>query len=271
MSQPGSAPAIEIRHCTTLAEFEECVRLEHVTWGEEIAVPSGLFVVALHTGGQALGAFAGGKMVGFTLALAGSRGMQVANDPVRWVRKAFLHSHMTAVLPEFRDRGIGRGLKLFQREDAIRRGIDLIEWTFDPLELKNAYFNLIRLGAVARRLIPNCYGITASPLHAGMPTDRLVAEWWLLSDRVKSTVANEPFSKTGKAERLSLPANIGAIKAKDRATAIRIQDHLRGQLQKWFAKGYAVSGIETDGNIANYILEPAHAMTGSETAPKTEE
>src|ERR1700689_114357 len=91
---------------------------------------------------------------------------------------------MTAVLQNYRDRGIGRRLKLFQREDALQRGIHLVEWTFDPLEVKNAYLNFMRLGAIARRYLPNCYGVTTSPLHGGMPTDRLIAEWWLDSPRV---------------------------------------------------------------------------------------
>ena len=142
-----------------LAEYEECVRLEHSVWGEAIAVPSALFVVAHHTGGQVLGAFHEGNMAGFTLALAAMRS-----------GKAYLHSHMTAVLPEFRDRGVGRRLKLFQRQDALKRGIDLIEWTFDPLDLKNGHFNLVRLGAVARRYIPDCYGVTGEPA-ARRPAD----------------------------------------------------------------------------------------------------
>src|SRR6202043_2078925 len=107
-----------------------------------------------------LGAFRGSELVGFTMSIAGWR-----------ARQPFLHSHMTAVLDGFRDRSIGRRLKLFQRKDALARGIALIEWTFDPLITKNAYFNFMKLGAVARRYLPNAYGITTSPLHASIPTD----------------------------------------------------------------------------------------------------
>ena len=95
---------------------------------------------------------------------------------------------MTAVLSSLRDRRVGRQLKLFQREDALRRGIRLIEWTFDPLETKNAHFNINRLGAISRRYIPNFYGITSSPLHRGMPTDRLLVEWHLDSKRVIAAI-----------------------------------------------------------------------------------
>ena len=210
----SEAHEIEIRHCESLAEYETCVRLEIQTWGEHIAVPSAIFVVAHHTGGQILGAFDGHKMVGMTLALAGTR-----------AGKPFLHSHMTAVLPEYQNLGVGRRLKFFQRQDALRRDIRLIEWTFDPLELKNAHFNFVRLGAIARRFIPNCYGVTESPLHAGLPTDRLVAEWWLDSDRVKSILAENSLPTAAASQTISLPATLGELKAPGpricRAPAIR--------------------------------------------------
>ena len=148
LEAPGAQ--IRVRHCHGLEEFHACVELQWRVWGgaDIDLVPLPLFVLAAETGGQVLGAFAGaaeaGKMVGFTLAIAGAR-----------EGKPYLHSHMTAVLEEHRDRGVGRQLKLFQRQDALDRGIELVEWTFDPLELRNAYFNLVRLGAIVRRLLPN--------------------------------------------------------------------------------------------------------------------
>jgi predicted GNAT superfamily acetyltransferase len=247
----SSESEIEIRHCNTLEEFEECVRIEHLTWGPELAEPTGMFVVARHTGGQVFAAFDGEKMVGFTLALAGTR-----------AGKTFLHSHQTAVLPEYRDRGVGRALKLFQREDALSREINLVEWTFDPLELKNAYFNFVRLGAVARRLIPNCYGITPSPLHSGIPTDRLVAEWWLDSARVIAILEGQPMTERRSSERIPLPSNIGEIKSQDPEAAIRIQTGLRGQLQRAFANGQVATAIEARSPRTDYILEPDNQIAG---------
>src|SRR5262245_15815988 len=141
--------AIAIRACEGLDEFRACVALQREIWGEaelEI-VPDTIFVVAEHTGGQVLGAFDGERLVGFTLAMPGLRN-----------GAPYLHSHMTGVLGEYRDRGVGRMLKLFQRDEALSRDIRLIEWTFDPLEMRNAYFNLNRLGAIARRYLPNLYG-----------------------------------------------------------------------------------------------------------------
>jgi predicted GNAT superfamily acetyltransferase len=242
---------VEIRHCSTLAEYEDCVRVEHAVWGEEIAVPSAVFVVAHHTGGQVVGAFHEGKLAGFTLSLAAMR-----------AGKPFLHSHMTAVLTEFRDRGVGRRLKLFQRQDALKRGIELIEWTFDPLDIKNAHFNFVHLGAVARRYIPNCYGVTGSALHAGLPTDRLVAEWWLGSERVKSILADHAPPVKESAERVSLPAELAAIRESDRAAATRVQTGASEQFQKLFAKGYVATGVESRDGATNYLLEPAAAIAG---------
>ncbi len=242
---------IQVRLCGSLAEYEECVRLQREVWGEDIVVPSTIFIVAHHAGGQIIGAFDGAKMVGFTLALPGVR-----------EGKPFLHSHQTAVISGYRDRGVGRRLKLFQRYDALKRGIRLVEWTFDPLELKNAYFNLVRLGAVARRFIPNCYGVTDSPLHAGLPTDRLVAEWWLDSDRVKNILADNPLPLNGPAARVSLPSSIGEIKSSDRDEGARHQSRAREQFQKLFRGGCAATSIETVGATTEYILEPIAGLAG---------
>lgn len=242
---------IEIRQCHSLDEFEDGVRLERVIWGEEITVPAPIFVVADHTGGQVIGAFDGEKLVGMTLALAGFRGTL-----------RFLHSHMTAVLPEYQNRGVGRRLKLFQRQDALKRGIPLVEWTFDPLELKNAHFNLVRLGAVARRYIPDCYGVTESPLHAGLPTDRLVAEWWLDSVRVKEILAgNLPPANPG-VQRISIAANISELKKRDRASGERVQALTRQHFLKLFGKEFVATGVENRGDTTDYLLEPRDSVAG---------
>ena len=170
---------IQIRKCSALDEFHRCVELQKAIWGESDleTEPYVTFVVAHQTGGQVLGAFDGDTMIGFTMAVAGVRN-----------KTPYLHSHMTGVLPKYRDRKIGRALKVFQREEALSRDIRLIEWTFDPLETRNAHFNLNRLGAIVRTYIPNFYGVTSSPLHRGLPTDRLLAEWYLDSKRVVTAI-----------------------------------------------------------------------------------
>ena len=250
---------IEVRHCTTIEEYKSCVRLESVIWGIDTPVPTSMFEVAHHTGGQVLGAFSEGQMIGFTMAVAGVRDA-----------RPFLHSHMTAVLTDYRDKGVGRRLKLFQRQDALKRGIRLVEWTFDPLELKNAHFNLVRLGAVARRFIPDCYGVTESPLHVGLPTDRLVAEWWLDSDRVKNILADNAVPSKDTAARITLPTNLGDVKTKDREAGARVQADAREQFQRYFAERYVATAIERrDESTSEYVLERSNEIAGL-TLPKTQ-
>jgi predicted GNAT superfamily acetyltransferase len=247
---------ITVRHCHGLAECVACFELQRRVWGEsDVAVPTPIFVIAGETGGQLLGAFAGDasrqeNLVGFTLAIAGWRDSQ-----------PLLHSHMTAVLEEMRDRGVGRKLKLFQRDDALARGIELVEWTFDPLEVKNGYFNLMRLGATARRYLSDFYGITSSALHGGLPTDRLVAEWWLRSEEVRRVVAGQekpPRAKAAEQRRILIPAEWQRLKREDRDAALRTQGEIRQQFQEWFSRGYAATRMERSAEGACYVLEPWH-------------
>ncbi len=248
-SPEPASDGIVIRHCHGIAEYEACVSVEREVWksSDIDVVPIPLFVVASETGGQVLGAFHGNQLVGFTMAIAGWR-----------KRRPFLHSHMTAVLEGFRDHGIGRRLKLFQRDDALSRGISLVEWTFDPLVTKNAYFNLMRLGAIARRYLPNVYGVTTSPLHGSLPTDRLVAEWHLKSPRVRNILSgkaeNVPSSK--KTIRITIPSDADAIRNSDPEKTRALQSEVRAQFLKWFEKGYAATAVQPAQDGMDYILQP---------------
>jgi predicted GNAT superfamily acetyltransferase len=248
---PGKSGPIEIRHCHGLAEYERCVELERIVFGDQITVPSAIFIVAEHTGGQILGAFDGARMIGFTLALSGHHGA-----------KPFLHSHMTGVLAEYRDRGIGRQLKEFQRNDALKNGIDLVEWTFDPLEFRNAHLNFMRLGAVARRFIPNCYGVTNSELHAGLPTDRLIAEWWLDSPRAQEILAGRAATESRSARVISVPVAFAEQKTVDRESAARAQARVRGEFEQLFHAGYVATAMHARGDAMEYILQPAASIAG---------
>jgi predicted GNAT superfamily acetyltransferase len=231
---------VTIRHCHAIDEFEQMVELEIAVWKfvERDVVPSQMYVVASKIGGQVLGAFVGRKMAGFLLAYPGIRD----GSP-------YLHSHMAAVLPEFSDLGIGRRLKLAQREDALARGISLVEWTFDPLQSKNAYFNICRLGTIARRYLTNVYGNTTSPLHGGLPTDRLVAEWHLESDRVNDILGGiEPAQRPGT-ERVRI---ITDEASPDRVADI--QSQARERFLELFAAGYTVMWFEREPAGGSYIL-----------------
>src|SRR5438270_6070080 len=165
-------------------------------------IPLRMFVVAEKIGGQVIGAFVGDGLVSLRLAIPGFRGGH-----------SYLHSHMLAVRAQYRNAGLGRRMKFFQREDALARGFELIEWTFDPLEIKNAYLNLEKLGAIARRYNVNQYGITSSPLQGGLPSDRLIAEWWLKSKRVRNLLETGKRPEFAPVKKITVPAEIYAWKA----------------------------------------------------------
>jgi predicted GNAT superfamily acetyltransferase len=240
------AEGITIRKCCELKEFHACVEVQREVWGEadlEIE-PVTMFVVASITGGQVLGAFAGDKLIGFTLAVVGFRRGSV-----------YLHSHQTGVSAEYRDRGVGRMLKLLQRDEALARGIRLVEWTFDPLELKNAHFNLNRLGAICRRYLPNLYGVTTSPLHRGIETDRLVAEWHLDSPRVAAAIEDLAAPAIDAPAAIEVPADVEVGKQDAKRTQ-EVQARVREEFTKWFARGYAAVGVRREGKGTAYLLAP---------------
>lgn len=238
-----SDTGIVVRKCQALEEFRLCVALQREIWQEaDLEVePATLFVVAANTGGQVLGAFDGPRLVGYTLAVVGIRDNVI-----------YLHSHMTGVHADYRDRGVGRMLKLFQREEALSRDIRLICWTFDPLEMRNARFNLNRLGAICRKYLPNFYGVTSSPLHRGMETDRLLAEWHLNSPRVLASVSCAP---------AQIPEHFAAVEVPPESLADSVspaftQQRLRGEFTKYFQRGYAAVAVRNDAAAPAYVLCP---------------
>jgi predicted GNAT superfamily acetyltransferase len=147
-------------------------------------------------------------------------------------------------------------LKLFQREEALGRNIRWIEWTFDPLELKNAHFNLNRLGAICRRYIKDLYGVTTSPLHRGIPTDRLVAEWRLDSPRVIAAIGELAPVRTEAPAEILVPVGLEEWKSSDSEKAASVQARLREEFTRWFARGYAAVGMRTSALGTAYLLAP---------------
>jgi predicted GNAT superfamily acetyltransferase len=240
---------IQIRTPEDAQDMGVCVELQQRIWGYASldTVPDQIFIVAKKTGGQVMTAYDGDLPVGFALAFAAAR------DGL-----SYLHSHMVGVIEHYQNRGVGRLLKLAQREDALDRGINLIEWTFDPLQLKNAHFNIERLGAIVRHYIPNLYGRTTSPLHAGLPTDRLVAEWWVRSERVENVLAGNlrASSSVVARERIEIPADIRRICRDDPRTAEKIQSNVRDQFSANLSTGRAAAGFELTRDVGTYLLEP---------------
>jgi predicted GNAT superfamily acetyltransferase len=234
-----SASAVIIRRCQGLDELRACVALQKEVWNfsDDELVPLRMFVVAEKVGGQVMGAFDGKEMVGFALSVPGTRSGHL-----------YLHSHMLAVRKEQRNSGLGRRLKLLQREDALARGIELIEWTYDPLEIKNAYLNIEKLGAVSRRYNINQYGITSSPLQGGLPSDRLIAEWWLRSKRVETLIETGKNPAFEQKAAIEVPAQIYEWKAapETRNEAQQVQERNRDQFLRAFESGLTVLGYERD-------------------------
>jgi predicted GNAT superfamily acetyltransferase len=231
--------SITVRSCHGLDELRACVALQKEVWNFSDAdlVPPRMFVVAEKVGGQIIGGFKDSQLAGFAFAVPGVH-----------AGKPFLHSHMLAVREEYRNSGLGRRLKLFQREEALGRGFDLMEWTFDPLEIKNAYFNIEGLGAIARHYAVNQYGISSSPLQGGLPTDRLVAEWWLKSPRVENAVQRTSTAPFEAVKAIAVPAEIYEWKASPtmRVRAKETQDRNREEFLAAFAAGLTVMGYQRD-------------------------
>jgi predicted GNAT superfamily acetyltransferase len=240
MSQAKATPAtrpVTIRKCESLEEMRTGFALQKEVWQFTDAelVPVRIFVLANKIGGHVIGAFDQNQMVSFALALPAYRNGH-----------SYLHSHMLAVRAEYRNSGLGRRMKLFQREEALARGFELMEWTFDPLEIKNAYFNIERLGAIARRYNVDQYGITSSPLQGGLPSDRLVAEWWMKSRRVEGVLQSGRRARFEAEKQVEVPAEIYQWKsaAVSRPKALAVQQANREQLLQAFEQGLSVLGYE---------------------------
>jgi len=237
---------IVIASLTTEQQFREAVEVQRTIWGfEEVdLLPFRFFVVAVKVGGQLFGAFDGSRMVAFCLAIPG----------LKPGAKPYLHSHMLGVLDGYRDYGLGRRIKLHQREDALARGIDLIEWTFDPLELKNAWFNIEKLGAVVRRYVRNQYGMSSSHLQGGLPTDRCTAEWWIDSARVRSRTSGGEIVRPAVVDRIPYPVKIAEIRSAEPNRARDIQASNAARFETAFRNGLVVTGIGRTADTTEYLL-----------------
>jgi predicted GNAT superfamily acetyltransferase len=245
---------IEIRALHTVEEMNEAVCLQQLIWvfTDYELIPVRLFVTASKVGGQVFGAFDQGRMIGFCMAIPGIK--QPGN-------RSYLHSHMLGVMKEYRDAGVGRMLKLEQRKEALSRSLGLMEWTFDPLEIKNAYFNIERLGAIVPRYVLNQYGTTSSKLHYGLPTDRCVAAWLLDSARVETILAGGQPERPASVASISVPSEIYEIKANDPARARDIQQRVSDQFMEHISKGLAVTAFHRTPEAGTYIFTALHTTS----------
>jgi predicted GNAT superfamily acetyltransferase len=267
--------SIEIRDVARESEYVACARMQVDVWGfpEFDVVPAGMLIALHNYGGTCIGAFDGDRMVGFVCGCPG------------WEDgRAFHHSHMLAVLPEYRGQQIGENLKWAQRDRVLAQGLEVINWTYDPLQAPNANLNINRLGCVARRYKVNLYGLSDSPLHGGIPTDRFEAEWHLNSERVlnaRSGRTNDwpaweqlprahstrmtsdgllaydaplDIDRDAAALLFEFPKTLTDLMAKDRDLALDWRQRTRTLFQEYFDRGYRVEGVHRGEASAFYRL-----------------
>jgi len=255
-------PRIEIRLVRSHEEYAACEAMSRDVWGaaERNVVPRELLLTMQLNGGLVHGAFRpDGQLVGFCFAFLGRREGQLR-----------LCSHQLGVLPEFRGAGIGVALKQAQRADAIRLGYELVTWTFDPLEARNAYINLHRLGCIARLYDRNHYGEMEDELNRGLPSDRLEAEWWLrrnkpaiiLNDPVVllrvgtdgSPVRDDPPVSGRQPALIGVPSDFQAIKRKSLELATRWRMESRAAFELALGAGLVAVDFQRPGA---YVMAPA--------------
>ena len=238
-----------IRPCETVEEFARCVVLQKTIWGypDREIYPARMFLNITRTGGQVLGAFTPkGSMAGFVVSV-----------PAWRKEHRYFYSLLLGVLPEHENQGLGRMLKIAQRKAALRAGIEYIEWTFDPLRAKNAYFNIVRLGAVVRRYCPDYYGPVLSKLQRRLPSDRLIAEWPLKSARVSKALAGKRprAARKAPAAEVAIPLDLDAVVSRRPALAREWQSQVRAGLQRCFARKLLITGFERTDAEAWYLLD----------------
>ncbi|MFD6210509.1 GNAT family N-acetyltransferase [Peribacillus sp. NPDC060253] len=175
MSKMHQMKSIAIRALESNEELENVRRLESIIWSEYESTPTHQTLTAIKNGGIVLGAFLDGELIGFQYSFPGFDG-----------NKSYLCSHILGIHPNFRKLGIGEKLKLQQREESIKKGYDLITWTFDPLETVNGYLNFHKLGARSSTYVENCYGEMLDVLNHGMPSDRFIVQWWIKDKKIES-------------------------------------------------------------------------------------
>jgi predicted GNAT superfamily acetyltransferase len=242
---------IEIREVTSVEELAECVALQKEVFASpdlEIS-PVRHLIVNQYAGGWTLGAIAAGKLVGFVLTIPMFRGK----------RRAF-YSHMTAVKGEFQNLQIGARLKWAQRARALQEGVNYIKWTFQPVQARNAFFNIERLGVTINTYMPNFYGTDYSTSAEqneviGLDSDRLYADWQLDSPKVVALSKGEKFAERGAPARtVEIPNEWNNLVATNPEKAIAEQARIKQEFQKAFAEGLIVKGFERSEINPRYLL-----------------
>jgi predicted GNAT superfamily acetyltransferase len=242
---------IEIRECTSVEQLNECVSLQREIFAlPEVEIsPVRHFIVTKNAGGFTLGAFSEGKLVGFVLSVSAFVG-----------NERFYYSHMAAVKKSFQSSGVGARLKWAQRQTALEKGVNFIKWTFQPVQARNAHFNLEKLGAIVRSYEPNFYGTDYSTAHEqkgnfGLDSDRLFAEWHLESEKVKRLAKGEEFTEQcAVAREIEIPADWDALVKSDAKSAVVEQARVKENFQAAFAENLICRGFQRSDEKPRYLL-----------------
>jgi predicted GNAT superfamily acetyltransferase len=241
----------EIREVTEVDELTECVALQRAVFAlPEIEIsPVRHFVVTTRAGGFTLGAFVENALVGFVLSVPAFSG----NDK-------FFYSHMTAVKAEFQSLGLGARLKWAQREKSLEKGVSFIKWTFQPVQARNAFFNLEKLGAVVREYQPNFYGTDYSTVGAqsaanGLDSDRLFAEWHLESEKVVALSRGHLYAEKGNVARtIEIPNDWNALVKADARAAVAEQARIKNEFQAAFAENLVGRSFQRSATNPKFLL-----------------
>ncbi|MEP6742974.1 MAG: GNAT family N-acetyltransferase [bacterium] len=244
---------IQIRECTRLDDFDSCIRLQREVFGlPELEIsPRRHLIVSRQAGGWTLGAFVAERLVGFVHHMAA-----VHEDTI------FGYSHMMAIASDYQNKGVGAQLKWSQRERAINEGRNFIKWTWDPMQSRNAHFNLNRLGVTVRNYAANFYGTdyATSPLLEVMPlpgidSDRLFAEWHLQSPRVMKLAEGTAASIDVPAvQKIQIPVDWINLCKRDPRAARNEQLRVRAEFQKGFAGELVCAGFDRSTESPRYLL-----------------
>ena len=242
---------IEIRECRSVGDLSQCVALQKEVFAlPDIEIsPVRHFIVSRQAGGFTLGAFAGELLIGFVLSV-----------PAFFGDERFFYSHMAAVKRDFQSSGIGAKLKWAQRETALEKGVKYIKWTFQPVQSRNAYFNLEKLGAIIKHYEPNFYGTDYSTSgdqtkNIGLDSDRLFAEWQLEDEKVKRFAKGEKYGEAGEVvQRIELCFDWNELVKNDPQKAVAEQERLKKEFQAAFADGLICRGFERGVDVSAYLL-----------------
>lgn len=242
---PG--PEITIRECTSIEDFKQCIELERAVWNDDDIgiMPIRLYMISKSCNAPTIGAFeSSGRLVGFVHTM------------VAMIEKhAVYHSHLAAVLEDWRHKDIGYRMKLAQREHAFKNGVPLIMWTFDPLQSRNAHLNINKLGAIVRRYEVNYYGEGLSTVFdSDVPSDRLFAEWWVSSPHVESALSGARPTAESTVDSVLIPENIDRIRADSVEECLSWRMRVREEFQQKLASGLIVRGLERKDGVSRYLF-----------------